>query len=777
MNNDREAAGVESLAADDYARIHSVCERFEDSRQGDTPQPIEGRLAEVSEPLRPHLLRELVMREVELRRGRGETPTPEEYWRRFPRHGAEVEHAFRETSSDRTPAELTAPHVSAAMPAVALPDRYEALGVLGRGGMGLVLGVRDRRLGRVVALKTVLADAAWARRRFEREARITARIQHPGVAPVHDVGELPDGRPYLTMKRIEGRTLAAMPEERPTPGHDLPRLVAIFEQVAQAVAYAHSRRVIHRDLKPSNIMLGPYGETLVVDWGLAKCFGVADAAGSEHDAPLRPAALEDLGATTTGSVSGTPAFMSPEQAAGRPALLGPATDFYSLGATLYAILTGRAPFDGDSLVALLDRVKAGRLTPPRAIEPATPRALEAICLKAMALRPEDRYATATALAEDLERWLGDVPVTAWREPPAERVRRLVRRHRAWVWSSAIALVAILLGLGVAMAVVSAQNVALEKERRRAGGNAYLLLQGLTESLKRLANPALAGDPEGRESVLQALTEAEAIYGELLESERAAGVPPSNLADYWIHTALLRTAAGDRAGTREAYGRALELNQAEIDADPGRARAWSGMAGTRTHLGLELWVQGSHGAARDYLSRASQEFRRALDLDPDDPGIQRTAAWLHVFCPDPDIRDERLALELAGRFVEQASAQGRDRPRFSEGIRPLLTLALAQYRVGDWAAARATIEESIRRKAARLGGLTLEQLDETGRVIDAYDWFVWSMALARLGEQEAARRQFDGATRWMRVNRYGDFELQLLHEEAAELLGVSAPDGG
>jgi hypothetical protein len=151
-----------------------------------------------------------------------------------------------------------------------------------------------------------------------------------------------------------------------------------------------------------------------------------------------------------------------------------------------------------------------------------------------------------------------------------------------------------------------------------------------------------------------------------------------------------------------------------------------------------------------------------------------AAWLHVFCPDPQIRDQRLALELCQRLVAQASVAKRDRPRFSGGVRPLFTLALAQYRTGDWQAARSTIEESIRRKAAKQGK-TVVSLVETRSVIDAYDWFVWSLTLGRLGESALAQQRFEDATQWMHRNRYGDFELHLLHDEAAALLGRSALD--
>jgi eukaryotic-like serine/threonine-protein kinase len=541
------------------------------------------------------------------------------------------------------------------------------------------------------------------------------------------------------------------------------------------VAYAHSRGVVHRDLKPSNVMLGLFGETLVVDWGLAKCFGRNGPACDERENSLDPLLTAEIEATKTGTISGTPTFMSPEQAEASPSRIGPATDVYSLGATLYAILAGKVPFEGKNPHVILRKLKEGELTAPRTINSSVPRPLEAVCLKAMARHPEDRYESPRALADDLERWLADEPVSAWREPASERARRLMRRHRVWVLASAVTLVTVSVGLSVSLAAVGAKNIALDRERRRAEANATFLLQGLTEALKRLANPALRRDLECRESALAALREGEAIYLDVMDSERRFGSPPSHISAYWIHVALLRTAAGDREGTLEAYCKALDEALAEVRGHPDHPDAWAGVGGVRTHLGLDLWVRGSLADARGQLCLATEDFRRALDLGPNDAKIQQPAAWLHVFCPDPQIRDERLALELSQRFVKQDSGEGRDRPRFSVGIRPLFTLALAQYRTGDWQAARLTIEQSIRKKAAKQGGTTLEKLVETRAVIDAYDWFLWSMTLARQGESVSAHARFEDAAQWMRRNRFGDFELHLLHDEAASLLGVSIPD--
>ena len=200
------------------------------------------------------------------------------------------------------------------------------------------------------------------------------------------------------------------------------RALRRFLDVCNTIEYAHSRGVLHRDIKPSNIIVGKHGETLVVDWGLAKARGRCDAEGSSDERVLVPSFSSGSAETLPGSVLGTPAYMSPEQAHGDLEHLGPRSDVYSLGATLYCLLTGRPPFEGD-VFEVLPKVQRGEFPPPRRLDPTIDKALEAVCLKGMAARPEDRYASCRALAEDIELWMADEPVTAWREPWARRARR------------------------------------------------------------------------------------------------------------------------------------------------------------------------------------------------------------------------------------------------------------------------------------------------------------------------------------------------------------------
>jgi serine/threonine-protein kinase len=339
------------------------------------------------------------------------------------------------------------------------PMRYRVLRPHAKGGLGEVFVAEDRELHREVALKEIQrphAQDPHSRSRFLLEAEVKGRLEHPGVVPVYGLGSYRDGRPFYAMRFIRGESLkeaiarfhaADVPGRHPGErGLALRQLLGQFVAVCNAVAYAHSRGVIHRDLKPANVMLGKYGETLVVDWGLAKVLGRPEGEPAGEEATLRPSSGDEL-ATVAGTVVGTPAYMSPEQAAGRLDLLGPASDVYSLGATLYAILTGQAPIRGQDQSERLRRASRGEWALPRQVKKGVPKALDAICRKAMALRPQDRYATAQALAADVEHWLADEPVTAYREPLLRRLGRWARRHPALVAASAAGVLVALLAAG------------------------------------------------------------------------------------------------------------------------------------------------------------------------------------------------------------------------------------------------------------------------------------------------------------------------------------------
>ena len=340
--------------------------------------------------------------------------------------------------------------------------RYRVLRSYAKGGLGEVFLAHDAMLDRQVALKEIRRDISpnvVRNERFLLEARVTGRLEHPGIVPVYDLGTHDDGRAYYAMRLIKGETLRSAVErfhaepESDYTGLSFHLLLSWFVSVCKTMAYAHSQGVLHRDLKPTNIMLGDFGETLVVDWGLAKPISGSSTAEIAGGSDGQGAAPGDAAITTAGQAVGSPSFMSPEQAAGNPERLGPASDIYNLGATLYVILTDRMPFEGDGNL-VLERVRRGIFPPPQELKPLVPRALQAICLKAMALRPEERYPSALDLARELECWLADRPVAAFREPWTLKARRFLRQHQTFVSGLAAALSVGFLALGLAVPVLS-----------------------------------------------------------------------------------------------------------------------------------------------------------------------------------------------------------------------------------------------------------------------------------------------------------------------------------
>ena len=317
-------------------------------------------------------------------------------------------------SSDTTGAEGRSRVVSSDLPG-ASEEKYRELQRIGSGGMGEVWRVWDRDLDRTVVKKVVRPGLSEeAVRRFLTEARVTARLQHPGILPVHELALMPDGRPFYTMREVCGRTLKEVIQEvhtassgaawRPGPsGWSLRRLVESFQRACEAVGYAHSVRVIHRDIKPDNVMLGPFGEVLIADWGLAKLLDPEE--GTESTLPgLGP--LRGTPGTRQGAVLGTPAYMPPEQALGDLERLGPQSDVYALGAVLYHILAGAPPFTGRS-APVLAQVVVGSFPPPSEAGRGgqVPRGLEAVCLKAMSRDSRHRHHNAAELAEEIGAWL------------------------------------------------------------------------------------------------------------------------------------------------------------------------------------------------------------------------------------------------------------------------------------------------------------------------------------------------------------------------------------
>lgn len=528
----------------------------------------------------------LIAEEYRVRRLAGELPQLADYLRRFPARAGELQRILAkldgETLASALPtAQVGGPDLDQAtlLPATTLAGTgadakgvfggYELLGEIARGGMGVVFKARQIRLNRIVALKMILAGGLANDeeiRRFKLEAESAARLDHPGIVPIYEIGEH-QGQHYFSMGFVPGQSLAARTEKEPLSPREAAEIV---KKVSEAVSYAHSAGVIHRDLKPANVLLDANGEPKVTDFGLAK----------------QVAAGADL--TQTGAVLGTPSYMPPEQAAGKTSQVGPASDIYSLGATLYCLLTGRPPFQAANSIDVLLQVLEREPAAPCLVNSRIPRDLETITLKCLEKDPSNRYPSADAVGRELERFLEGVPIEARRAGRGERAWRWCKRHPGVtvLWLTIIGILAV---VGAAWGAARKRAVA-DAHRRHAN---------------ELVDQILNAEPSELPRLIQALAPYRQWADPLLNEARAAAEPGSRDR---LHASLSLLASDSR--------QVDDLTAHLAHATPAQVKLLrDALLPFRTQLRRELW---------EHLQAKAQPT-----------GLLRYAAALAVFDKDRD----------------------------------------------------------------------------------------------------------------------------------------------
>jgi serine/threonine protein kinase len=623
---------------------------------------------------------------------------------------------------DATPAVSTNGRGPIARSSVSCSAQFTKLKIHARGGLGVVYEAYDAEFHRQVALKFLKPEndhPGENRERFRKEAEVTAQLEHPGIVPIYGMGNDDSGHPCYAMRFIDGQSMhdailalhnADSPnlEELaellgqiqgsrtiPSTTDDLRdrvfrELLLRFKAVCETIAYAHSRSILHRDIKPINIMLGKFGETLVVDWGIAKAFEVATPTADEESQPERTARLDamQINFTPTAGPKGTPAYMSPEQAAMSPEQaaprrdLLPASDVYSLGATLYCLLTGGPPFRGRAS-DVYRQIQDGKFPPPRTIKPGIPIPLEAICLKAMTRDPQARYAAADELAADVDNWLADRPVTAWREPWAMRLGRWARHHRTAVAMAAVALVAGVIGLGVVAVLLGWYNRRLEQ----ANNDALAAMTFLVESL-RSSDPTRQGRHVTVADVLDGASER--LEREFDGSEVARGTLLQALGDTYYGFGLY-----DRA--TNLHSKAVGVREAALGPDHPDTLT------SRDHLGNDHWCAGRFSEAVALHEKTLKS--REATLGPEHPDTLTSrhnlaVAYRNASLPFKAIETEENNIRLQERVL------GNDHP---DTLSCCNNLANSYKDAGRLSDAIALYEATLERRRATLGPDHLDTL--------------------------------------------------------------------
>jgi serine/threonine-protein kinase len=625
-------------------------------------------------------------------------------------------------------------------------QRFRVLRPHSRGGLGAVFVALDTELNREVALKQILdhhADDPVSRQRFLLEAEITGGLEHPGIVPVYGLGTYDGGRPYYAMRFIRGDSLKQAIEQFHGDGSEagdpagrsleLRRLLRRFTDVCNALDYAHSRGVLHRDIKPGNIIVGKHGETLVVDWGLAKPLGRGEPGQDGGERTLVPSSASGSAETLPGTALGTPAYMSPEQARGELERLGPRSDVYSLGATLYCLLTGRPPFEGEDVGEMLGKVQRGEFARPRQLDPATDKALEAVCLKAMATKPEDRYTSCRALAEDVERWMADEPVSARRDSWADRLARWTRRHRAWAQAVAASLLAVAIIASVAALLVdrarraekaaraeATRSLAAERAAKadadanlaQATANLGLARQAVEEYFTRVSQDTLLQRQDApsvrdlRELRKDLLEVALRYYQTFVDQHREDRALQVELARAYGRVGDITAEIGSKPRALEARRKEMAIWAELAESAPDDGKIQSALGASHFHVGV---IERQLGRTAEALASYERALAIAERIAAEHPGVPaqqelgKTLAARGNVLSDLGRHDDAMAsYERTLAVYQRLAATNPANPGYQDRLASAYNnIAVAQIKVRHVAEAVAAFERAreIRERVA------------------------------------------------------------------------------
>lgn len=729
-----------TLDETETSAITEVCSRFESAWEEAEEEPsIESFVPpDFDQDLQGQLVQQLVLLDIQNRKKRGKDVSQQQYIAQLPSCRDAVASVFSQIGSNPSKSGQRKSTLPRGYGSVTVPEqktkpgtnslhaddessRYRATKMHARGGLGAVFSARDQELNRVVALKEILpqhSDNPRYQDKFVFEAEVTGSLEHPGIVPVYGLGRYEDNQPYYAMRFIRGHSfrdvIEKFHEENPNPTagiyftREFRSLLRRLIETCNAIHFAHEHGVLHRDIKPDNVMLGDFGETLVVDWGLAKLVENDEDNGEFTKLEVRSKVADE----TQGCAVGTPMYMSPEQAHGRSNQLDRRTDIYALGAVLFNIVSGNYPIEGKSTIDIIMNVRDGKTRELSSIVPA-PNALESVCRKAMEKQPSDRYVTAIELAEDIDRWMNDeVPLAhVGHETLSEKAARLIRRYRSWTISGAAALlittmVAIVAGVLIdgarrnelaakeATEVQRKEAVARYRESRAAmdkwlayNDRELVFYPGLQDFRKRILNEAITdfeklcsekNDDEELELErcrtiirLGDVNQMQNDFAQAIEHYNAAidlsKTSPSDLsladafqaehARAMTRIGVANSRLGNTSEAKQAFSRAIK-ELTEITDSSQEDYAHKLLANASLAAGELEFEQGTLKAAIDHLQASSQQFE-TLKVDRETREVGKARAK-----------------ELLGRIYRQQGQHEQAIVHFNEVIEDLLPLVTA-----------------------------------------------------------------------------------------------------